>query len=762
MHLILATSSVWVTIAPVLVINVIFLTTLMVFAFSRNRPEKPEYLKGRHESKFLGSFLREWWYWVTNPIARFLIKIRLNPNSITLTGTLISFVAAILFANGLFGYAGWVMVFGATFDMFDGRVARLMGKESRSGAYLDSVMDRFGEGAVFVGLAYCYRASWLLPVIMVALIGSMLVSYTRARGEGVGVICKKGSMQRPERIAYLGVASILQPVADSLVSLVWSSPPAILVIGAIIIIAIMTNVTAIQRIIDIMNELDTADRDEKELSLPQILSSFSTKEGRGRWLAQAKYGYDRTQSLKKLCLMILVDGASWPVFSDVVKRGDLPNISRYIIEPGTFTKATSTFPSTTGPAFTPFITGCFAGTCDIPGIRWFDRRVSPDKKLTIKRFRDYYGWGSYALDSDLSKEVKTIFEYSKKAVNILGMLNRGAGVVRDPAFLRIPVLFYKVKKRDKIEAVERAAFRMFLNSLKRSPDFIFYYFPTVDKYSHEYHGSHDLVYDAYRRLDSYVGKMVEVLKEHRIFDSTSIILTSDHGHSNVDHHFDLDAFLEKRFKALYIPAKFKEWMSAEAINMVSGNSMSNVYLRKDGWDSYNFFEAMEKEGVVGELLGQDAVDIIAGRSSEGGVVVASRRGRAHISEGEDGRITYRLLDGDPFGYGDVPYNLTGDEALEKTWESAYPDGILQALQIFRSPRCGDLVLSAAQGHDLKDRFEKPPHYSTHGSLQAGHIFVPLCMNSKTDKRYIRTADIFPTVLKTLGIDPDSEMDGTPL
>lgn len=762
MNLMIATTSVWVTLAPILFINVTLFTLLMVFTFTRKRPDTPDEVKSRHNSKFLSGFFKEWWYWVNDPIARFFVKIRLNPNSITFIGFLISVISAFLFAKGLFGYAGWVMIFGATFDMFDGKVARITGKESRSGAYFDSVLDRFSEGAVLVGLAYFYRTSWVLFPVLVAMIGSMLVSYTRARGEGVGVVCKKGAMQRPERIVYLGVGSIFQPVADYIMNYYWSATPAILVVGAIIIIAVMTNITAIQRMIYIMNELDNMDRDEEKLSLPQLISKISTKEGREQWWLKARYGYDPTQAMKRLCVMILVDGANYNVFSDLLKRGDLPNINKYIVEPGTFAKASSTFPSTTGPAFTPFVTGCYAGTCNIPGIRWFDRTVPPEKKLTVKRFRDYYGWGSYALDYDLSKGVKTIFEYSKRAINIMGMLNRGAGVMRDPAFFKIPFLFYKVKKRDDIEVVERTAFRMFVNSLQRSPDFVFYYFPTIDKYSHEYHGSHELVLDAYRRLDEYVGRIVDVLKDRGLFEDTSIMMTSDHGHSNVDKHFDLDEFMEKRFKTLYAPIKFKEWQNAEAINLVSGNSMSNIYFREGDWSEYNFYEDLEKKGVVEQFLNQDAIDFVMGRSARGGVVVTSRRGNAHIVEDQDGRISYNVTGSDPFGYSDIPNNMSHSKALKKTWDTDYPDGITQAAQIFRSARSGDLVVSASQGYDLRARFETPPHFSTHGSLHSDHMFVPFCVNEKLKTESIRTVDVFPTVLRTLGILPNHNLDGESL
>lgn len=763
MDILAVKSSIWITFAPVFVINIILLTSLMVFTFTRKRPDAPDEVKTRHNSKLLNAFFKEWWYWTTGFIVKFFIKIRLSPNIITFIGFLISVGSAFIFAYGLFGIAGWVMIFGATFDMFDGRVARITNTSCRSGAYFDSVMDRFGEGAVYLGLAYHFRSSWLLIVTIIALVGSSLVSYTRARGEGVGVVCKKGAMQRPERIVYLGVASIFQPVMDSILMWFKITPYPLLVVGALCIIALLTFTTAIQRMIYIMNELDNIDKDEKDPSLSQLITKFSDKENRQNWLVRAKYGYDRSQALKKHSVMILVDGANYDVFKSQLDKGKLPNIKKHIVDKGSFKKMCSAFPSTTGPAFTPFVTGCFPGTSNIPGIRWFDRTVSENKKLTIKRFRDYYGWGSYALDHDLSKGVKTIFEYSKRAINIMGMLNRGAGVTRDPAFFKIPFLFYAVKKKDDIELVERTAFRMFTNALKKAPDFVFYYFPTIDMYSHEFHSSHEKVLKAYERLDDYVGKIAELLKEHGIADTTSLMITSDHGHSVVKKHFDLDTFLSKKFNTLNMPTKFKEWQNSDAINMVSGNSMANIYFKNGGWHDAVYFEDLEKKDITSDLIKEDAIDIIAGRSKDGGIIVESRRGKARIIENAHGRLNYTILSGDPFGYVDIPRNITEMDSVKLTWDTEYPDGILQIAQIFRSERSGDLVVSAAKGYDLRaEELEDPPHSSTHGALHKDHMFVPFCINSDINHEYIRTVDVFPTTLRNLGILPDHNFDGRSL
>ena len=280
--------SIWITLAPIVIINSILLIYLIIFALTRDRWPVPDDMKNRPNSSFLSGFLKEWWYWINTPIARLLITLRFSPNIITFIGFAVSCVSAYFFAEGLFGYAGWIMILGATFDMFDGKVARMTGTTSRSGAYYDSVMDRFGEGVVMLGVAAYFRYSWMLYAVIVGLIGSMLVSYTRARGEGVGVVCKKGWMQRPERIAYLGVASVFQPIADYFLRNTDYAWTPILVIAAISLIAVMTTITAIYRMVYIMNELENEDRKDGIDSIPQIVMKLSTPEGRVEWIEKVR------------------------------------------------------------------------------------------------------------------------------------------------------------------------------------------------------------------------------------------------------------------------------------------------------------------------------------------------------------------------------------------------------------------------------------------------------------------------------------------
>lgn len=251
---------IWVTIFPVLAINLFFLTTLLYFYFSGRYLKGTPELEGRHDSRMLNRFLKDFWYWVTWPMAATLVKLRIKPNMITFIGFMVSLSAVWFYSQGLFGYAGWTLIAGATFDIFDGRVARLTNQESRPGAFFDSVMDRFSEGLVFLGIAFYFNTGWMLGIVIMALIGSQMVSYTKARGEAIGVQCKGGAMQRPERIAYLGVASVFNPLCEYVMN-TWTTwwVPAPLVIGVLILMAVMTNGTAVQRMVYIMSALDTID-----------------------------------------------------------------------------------------------------------------------------------------------------------------------------------------------------------------------------------------------------------------------------------------------------------------------------------------------------------------------------------------------------------------------------------------------------------------------------------------------------------------------
>lgn len=147
-------------------------------------------------------------HFLDGTFARLISKTRLTPNQLTIIGFLTTAAAAYLIAFNLLA-GGILIIIGGLFDILDGMVARVKGKSTRFGAYLDSVLDRVSDGLLFFGVAYFLRGDFIAVLLCMAnLLGSFLVSYTRARAEGLGVDCKVGIMERPERVILLALGAI--------------------------------------------------------------------------------------------------------------------------------------------------------------------------------------------------------------------------------------------------------------------------------------------------------------------------------------------------------------------------------------------------------------------------------------------------------------------------------------------------------------------------------------------------------------------------
>ena len=158
---------------------------------------------------------------ILDPLVRVFIAMGLTPNIITTIGLFLNTVVAIIFIIGAekgdrsdLSYIGWggvMILFAGSFDMMDGQVARLRKMSSRFGALYDSVLDRYSELIMFLGICYYLVAHHYFVSSLsafVGVIGSIMVSYTRARAEGLGIPCKEGLMQRPERIITIGLSAV--------------------------------------------------------------------------------------------------------------------------------------------------------------------------------------------------------------------------------------------------------------------------------------------------------------------------------------------------------------------------------------------------------------------------------------------------------------------------------------------------------------------------------------------------------------------------
>jgi CDP-diacylglycerol--glycerol-3-phosphate 3-phosphatidyltransferase len=183
---------------------------------------------------------------VFQPIIDTLVSRRVHPNVLSTIGFLITLTSAFAFHSHHVRTAGLLILLDGSFDLFDGRVARATGLASRFGAFYDSTLDRISEVAVYLGILSLYNDYRLelgdvgmIYAIMLAMAGSLMISYTRARAEALGIDCKVGLMQRGERVVLIGLASLAFGEDSNGLALR-------IVIYAL---AILTNLTAFHRIV---------------------------------------------------------------------------------------------------------------------------------------------------------------------------------------------------------------------------------------------------------------------------------------------------------------------------------------------------------------------------------------------------------------------------------------------------------------------------------------------------------------------------------
>lgn len=231
------------------------LLTMPIYARSETR-RRPDPLESAARGGFvLGSFVRSWFYWFIRPIERISLALGLSPLFYNIAGAVLGILSGVALAAGAMVWGGWLILAGGSADVLDGRIARALGTASRRGAFLDSTLDRFAEFGVFVGLAVWFRDDPVaLTFTVIALGGSLLVSYARARGESVGVLCKVGVLQRAERILLLGFGALFDPSVSAAVG---HPGPGYLLRWIVAIVAVGTVSTAIYRIVWIARRLPT-------------------------------------------------------------------------------------------------------------------------------------------------------------------------------------------------------------------------------------------------------------------------------------------------------------------------------------------------------------------------------------------------------------------------------------------------------------------------------------------------------------------------
>jgi phosphatidylglycerophosphate synthase len=249
-------NNIWISLAPGLVILALMLLALAVFLI--RQPEFEQKASRKSGSVLLPTTLIRYAYWLADSIIKPLGRVGIRPNHVTVFSIALTATAAVLVVYGYLMIAAWVLFGAMACDLVDGLLARSLDMQTTTGAFFDSFCDRLAEGVIFAGFAYLGRDGLLLGASIWALVASFLVSYARGRGEALGVDCKAGLMQRPERLLVLFFTLLVAPIVALGVADITEE---MVVLAGVGMVAVLSTVTALQRASIIMGELRERDAD---------------------------------------------------------------------------------------------------------------------------------------------------------------------------------------------------------------------------------------------------------------------------------------------------------------------------------------------------------------------------------------------------------------------------------------------------------------------------------------------------------------------
>lgn len=265
---------VFTALLPAIVVSAYFMIGYAIYAVRTaiwGEVTNPE-AASRGRTALMGYHLRYYFYWVITPLWRLILASGISANGVTAIAGALGVGAAAACAYGRFALGGWLFLFSGILDAMDGRVARARNQVTPAGAAIDSILDRYTDSLMLVGLGMYYRDSWVLVAVFAALIGTSVVPYVRAKSEALGYPVRDGLMQRAERLLYFGGAVAAAPIFEALVFPHEQRPQHWLAVAGIVFLAVTSNATAIFRFRKLVRGI-TAAPATVEVTSPGLVAS---------------------------------------------------------------------------------------------------------------------------------------------------------------------------------------------------------------------------------------------------------------------------------------------------------------------------------------------------------------------------------------------------------------------------------------------------------------------------------------------------------
>jgi hypothetical protein len=460
-------------------------------------------------------------------------------------------------------------------------------------------------------------------------------------------------------------------------------------------------------------------------------------------------------------IVLIADGVKPGLLEEAVRSGDVPELAALRDESGLHV-VTTVFPSVTGVAYIPFLTGLHPAEAGIPGLRWYDR--SRRLPRLLGHSRSYVGTQIRAINQDLSPTAVTAFERVRgDALGCASMITRGlpsaSQLDRGARYAARVIRAHVTGSVERWSALEEELAGVLVERVRREkPKFVFASFTAGDKAIHAGGPSAPAVRRSLRLVDHVAASIRRDAERDGRWGAMRLFVVSDHGHSPVHHHMDLAVAM----RDVGITVRAHPWTfpdRSEAAVMVSGNCMAHVYLGLDSPAPHPWPALRARwEPRIAGLMSHPAIDLIAMRSSPSMVEVRRGLARGEIEFVRDS-YSYRTTNGNPLGL--EPFENECERAAhERTVDGEYPDGVRQLARLVLSQRSGDLVISASPGWDLRRKYEPINHVSSHGALHAAHMKVPLLCNRRFDETPRETADLFRLSMAALGLGERRPLEST--
>ncbi len=489
---------------------------------------------------------------------------------------------------------------------------------------------------------------------------------------------------------------------------------------------------------------------------------------------------------KPRVVIFLIDGVVGDTFYDMAEANKLPHVKKHLYDRGRVVRnAQTVFPTVTGTAHLPILTGEGVERHNIPGLRWFSR-----EKLI---YRDYVGPGAAYINFEIG-DVKMLGELfpEKKIFFVFEVINKGIVELYPLDIEAVPMKAGWHKVAD-MAAVQGAMTRFIPG--RKPPDITLIWLPGPDKAIHHYGPGSEEYRGELIYVDKQIGRFIERLQYLGIYEDTTLILVSDHGGYDSGSHDVLADFLEAQgFKVLdlttpqsFLPdipylavplsyprevADLLDWSvfpGFDVVVAVTGNGMAFVYVRgPGGWGDRPEYGDLRNYGpdkfdFIGELVRRESVDLIFARDGEAYYIFSDEGTGRFESRTEDGELMfrYRVSEGrDPVGYAEEERtrNLIGRWVAEEEWfrltyDYRYPDIFYHVYSVFQSERTGDLIVTAREGWSFRKEF--PAAFNgDHGPPTRSNIIVPLVVAGPNFTREFvemgRTSEVVDYISTALG------------